>query len=134
MSIFKGNLAVADRVLTLVRRLLHAQSPQTDLDLTLYVNGREQGYALTRDVAPGARQVWFSENRSSDHIIVYYDVDTQWSAESPTEEAYAERLYIDAGKYELAAQIIVNLLVKGKLCARRHRNNRSIIVSARKIK
>ncbi|WP_217924417.1 hypothetical protein [Miltoncostaea oceani] len=76
----------------------------------LYCNGREQGFRITRG---GARPttVWFSENRNSDHVVVYVLPRTASDAISMARIAegdtvYEQRTMFDHDKRAEAARFI----------------------------
>lgn len=80
-----------------------------------YDNGREQGYRLVymeNDGSFVSRASAFSENRNSDHIVVY--LEDGCAGGVPTEEAYNSRLMFSDGEYDLAATAILRWLRLGE--------------------
>jgi DNA-binding beta-propeller fold protein YncE len=101
------SLLVAERLLALV--ILKERNIDYNEENTLYVecyqNGREQGYMIT---LPNCKAIYFSENRNSDSVVVYYG---QNSCQGIDEDTYASAKYFDSDKdYEAADYII--LLIK----------------------
>lgn len=83
-------------------------------DAGLYCNGREQGFRVTRG---GTRPttVWFSENRNSDHIVVYVLPRKASDAISMAlipegDDVYGKRTMFDHDKRAGAAKFIADAL------------------------
>jgi hypothetical protein len=78
------------------------------VSIVSYKNGRENGYSMKfRDAKKGTKKViTFSENRSSDQIVVYVQSD-----DDMTEEEYDSREYFSPSSYSDAADYIVGKVV-----------------------
>ena len=81
----------------------HLKQNKTIIRLTDYVcvkmyqNGRESGYLLQispEDYDRSDVRIWFSENRNSDHLVVYVTDENTFS-DGLTDEAYNYRKYYD---------------------------------------
>ena len=85
---------------------------ETNIILSMYANGREQGYHLHKwDSYPG-RKVSFSENRNSDDIVIYFgDIKGFTIDNKPTEKTWKEnRKFFKYNEIYNAAKWIVDFL------------------------
>ena len=100
----------SNKVLNLVRRALKSWKGE-EIGLTLWANGREQGYSLT--CFRTDRQVVFAQQRNGDGIIVMqgrindFDISTNMPSESTWKAA--KGFSSDAE----AAEAIVHFLLRG---------------------
>lgn len=104
-----NKLAHANKVLAHVRKLTRAKKGR--LYIEAYKNGRENGYTLTSwKEETGPLEVTFSENRNSDHIVVYVG---QTVNDAITDKVYeSKKLFMpDAAGFLLAAKYVLRNLV-----------------------
>jgi len=110
-----GNLAAAQKVLTLVKR--KAKVIPSDVGhwwIEAYSNGREQGFCITGWRSDCATlSLSFSEARSSDSIVVYVGEGFE-QGNVPSEDAYQNAKYFGFGEYEKAAAYVVKCMKKGR--------------------
>jgi hypothetical protein len=106
MKIYNRNDAAARKVLAIVKRLAKNSKDDSYVAVEAYVNCREQGFALA---SHDESKVAFSENRNSDHIVVYYGTrkDFAFNTNIPSEEAYENRKLFMYNEHEKAAKFIV---------------------------
>jgi len=128
MRLMKCNkLIVADRVLADVKSKLKLARIETSIDdwwIDLYMNGRELGYHIkgwvscVGDNNSMRFMCSFSENRNSDHIVVYCElgessVFNEWGiTNQPSEKAYQEAKYFPPDHESQAAAYIVQQIKK----------------------
>jgi hypothetical protein len=90
-----GKLGVAFKILDECRTL--SKNHHVDMWLEAYSNGREQGFNLTLTASGLDRRVSFSEDRSSDSIVVYAGKYRDFSmlGNAPNDELYLNRNFFD---------------------------------------
>ena len=104
-----NKLAHANKVLAHVRKL--TKGKRGELCILAYKNGRENGYTLAGwKKTKGLLEVTFSENRNSDHIVVYVG---QTVDDTITDKAYeSKKLFMpDAAGCARAAKYVVKSLI-----------------------
>ena len=92
---------------------------RNNLSLDHYQNGREQGFIITNfpsDYSAKSLPKWvaFSENRDSDHIVVYTSRSNTWTCppmQGMTDEAWKNRILFQYDETEKAAKYCVEFLV-----------------------
>lgn len=120
---FEHHETVARKVLAAVKKTmagLNLHRPVT-ISVQTYRNGRENGYKLTAHHHETATRrtvdwaVWFSENRSSDNIVVYRCRDIRLAPilRDPNALMWKNRRYFDGDAVGAAARHIVNFLLFG---------------------
>jgi hypothetical protein len=87
MNLYSRNDTAARKVLAEVRKLAKSSKDDSQVQIEMYVNCREQGYALA---SCDDRKVAFSECRNSDQIVVYYGKrkDFTFNTNIPSDEVY----------------------------------------------
>jgi hypothetical protein len=121
VDILNINNGVAMRVLEAIRGLIRnvpvrppVYAPLGFWALDVYSNGREQGYAVTN--GEWTRRAAFSENRTSDDIVVYLGTvnDFEYNTNIPSEEIWLGARYFKPDDIVGAAQEVVDWLLKGE--------------------
>lgn len=108
----KQNLQVATAVLAVVNTILNDDDQVDRFHVEAYSNGREQGYHIrgwADDIGCEGLGISFSENRNSDHIVVYTGKSSSFSMQGnvPQEGVYKNAKYFEYGEYYKAASFIV---------------------------
>jgi hypothetical protein len=123
MKLYPRNDLAARRVLTEIRKLTKKKSGlgETSVLIEMYVNCREQGFALA---SCDARKVAFAEYRNSDDIIVYFGKrkDFEFNTNIASDRVYEKATFYRrgaAGTREAAKDIVKYLTHGTKSCARR---------------
>lgn len=109
MRLDKRAMSKAQVVLELVEYYLSPDNDNSHIFVKAYSNGREQGYNL----ATHWKAVSFSENRNSDHIVVYYGKPEEFSPQGncPSEKIFKEQSKMFMyDSYYLAAEFIIKYL------------------------
>lgn len=110
MNLYSRNDTAARKVLAEVRKLAKSSKDDSQVQIEMYVNCREQGFALA---SCDERKVAFSECRNSDDIVVYYGKrsDFTFNTNIPTDviyENYQKRFH--AHEFSKAARFIMKWL------------------------
>jgi len=105
---------VADRVLKEFKKIARSSDNTLDVTLGLYVNCREQGYAINDSYYVVKRKVAFAENRNSDDIVVYFGSSSDFESNTniPSEEVYRNSRFFGVGQEAQAAQFVFDYLTK----------------------
>lgn len=108
MKFYNRNDVAARKVLGVVKRLAKKSKDDSYVVVEVYVNCREQGFALNGDT----RMVAFSEFRRSDDIVVYFGArkDFAFNTNIPSEKVYESAKFFKPGQHEEAAKFIVKYL------------------------
>ena len=102
----KSNLRVAEAVLAVIQASIHAEE-DFGAWIECFDNCREQGYVIKHYSAGRAFHVAFSENRSSDDIVVYTYYDCAFPHNNPkdwesvTHKTFRYDAFGEAAKYIL---------------------------------
>jgi len=109
MKIYSRNDGTARKVLAEVKRWAALSKDDSILCVESYANCREQGFALA---SCDDRKVVFSENRSSDDIVVYTGnrMTFEFNSNVPNEEVWESRKYFKPDQIEKAAKFILKFL------------------------
>ena len=120
-DMIENKMALALKILNRVKRVLNRDHKTKTFSIGCYDNGREQGFAITNisDYAKTPneiRKVIFSENRTSDQLVVYYQIEAfgeYVNHTMPTDKAYKNAKYYDPNEPALARAVekIVNFIV-----------------------
>ena len=115
---FVNGSRVADKVLTLVKKLGVQGVTAGEVYVNAYANGREQGHHLIvyrlQGGAPVSRAVSFSESRGSDQIVVYFGGRLMFDGHGvPNEATYRAARYFAWDRADLAAEF-VNQYLSGR--------------------
>lgn len=115
MKLEKRQRRLADAVLSYLEIMCNAQHEDVECTVNSYINGREYGYTITLAhvgdryiFSKDALWVAFSENRNSDHIVVYTD-ETLWDDEI-TEKSYENRKLFEFSEAYEAAKYVYSLI------------------------
>lgn len=109
MKLYTRNDTAARKVLTFVRKLAKRSKDDSYVEIQVYANCREQGFALA---SCDARMVAFSENRNSDDIVVYAGSRKHFAFNTniPSDEVWENRKFFRYNEHEKAAKFIVKYL------------------------
>lgn len=112
---FVNGSRVADKVLTLVKKLGVQGATAGEVYVNAYANWREQGHHLIvyrlQGGAPVSRAVSFSESRGSDQIVVYYGGRMAFDRHGvPNEATYGAARYFEWNDTLGAARFISQYL------------------------
>ena len=103
---------VAAQVLACFEAIVSHVLEETDIDINIkmFANGREQGFNV-QSYEPIDRAVSFAENRSSDHIVVYYGASTHFNYNNGQPTLWDDRKSFNYDEPFQAAQWIVDYLI-----------------------
>ena len=108
MMKIENKFKLAEKTLTLLKKIGKDEFPSTVFTLEAYQNGRETGYALI-NYSIKTPMVVFSEDRHSDFLVVYvgYMVDFAWN-HIPTDKIYENKKLFRFDFLKDAAEYIIN--------------------------
>lgn len=113
-------MAPANRVLAELRKLPMPEGWDPEAYVTPYVNGRENGWAVTfyrkGDIHQTLR-VTFAEYRSSDSIVVYVEANHTWGNDVPSDQAWQGKMLFPYDAHEKAARYIERAVRSWKFSA-----------------
>lgn len=111
-------MLVRSRVFELLEtrpELANVSDAQLTVRVERYSNGREQGYALVVETPVEILKFVFSENRSSDDLVLYWGPSNEFEDETniPSENQYEHREYVPYStnaENEMADLIVESLI------------------------